>query len=68
MLVEIFKQGKLVKRLTQVLGSISWDNELMTVPTLSVTLPAEYLEYFDGREDVKIHINGKVFCPLSQPG
>lgn len=61
MYFEIFKQGKLKKRGTTVLGDISWDNELMSTPECTITLPAEYAKYFDGREDVKIHVNGKVF-------
>ena len=61
MYFEIFKQDKLVKRGTTTIGGISWENEVMTIPELELTLPAEYAEYFDGREDVKVHINGKVF-------
>lgn len=61
MYFEIYKQGKLIKRGTQILGGLSWDNEVMTIPSLDLTLPAEYAEYFDGREDVKIHVNGKTF-------
>lgn len=61
MYFEIFKQGKLIKRGTKIIGGLSWDNEVMTIPSLDLTLPAEYAEYFDGREDVKVHVNGKVF-------
>ena len=61
MYFEIFKQGKLIKRGTKIIGGLSWENEVMTIPTLDLTLPAEYAEFFDGREDVKIHVNGKVF-------
>lgn len=61
MYIEIYKQGKLKKRLSKCLGSLSWDNEMMYVPECTLTLPAEYAEYFDGREDVRIHVNGKIF-------
>lgn len=61
MLIEIYKQGKLKKRLTKCLGGLSWTNEMMYVPECTLTLPAEYAEYFDGREDVVIHVNNKVF-------
>lgn len=61
MFFEIFKQGKLIKRGTTIIGGLEWENEVMTIPSLDLTLPAEYAEYFDGREDVKIHVNGKVF-------
>lgn len=61
MYFEIYKQGKLIKRGTQIIGGLSWDNEVMTIPSLDLELPAEYAEYFDGREDVKVFVNGKVF-------
>lgn len=61
MYIEIYKQGKLKKRLSKCLSSLSWDNEMMYVPECTLTLPAEYAEYFDGREDVRIHVNGKIF-------
>lgn len=61
MYFEIFKQGKLIKRGTTVIGELSWENEIMTIPSLDLTLPADYAEYFDGREDVKVYVNGKVF-------
>lgn len=61
MYFEIFKQGKLIKRGTKIIGGLEWENEVMTIPSLDLTLPAEYAEFFDGREDVKIHVNGKVF-------
>lgn len=61
MYFEIYKQDKLIKRGTTVIGGLSWENEVMTVPSLDLTLPAEYAEYFDGREDVKVYVNDKVF-------
>lgn len=61
MYFEIFRQGKLIKRGNKIIGGISWENEIMTIPTLDLTLPAEYAEFFHGREDVKVHVNGKVF-------
>ena len=61
MVIEIYKRGKLKKRLTKCLGELEWDNEMMYVPELNLTLPAEYAEYFDGREDVIINVNGKTF-------
>lgn len=33
----------------------------MTTPQLDLTLPITYAQYFDGREDVKVHINNKTF-------
>ena len=61
MYFEIYKQGKIIKKAAECLGEISWSNEMMYVPETTLTLPAEYAEYFDGREDVKIHVNQKIF-------
>ena len=61
MYFDIYKQGKLIKRGATCLGGLSWSNEMMYVPELTLTLPAEYAEYFDGREDVIIHVNQKTF-------
>ena len=61
MFFEVYKKGNLIKRGKETLGAISFENELMTVPSCSLVLPVDWLQYFDGREEVKIHINGKVF-------
>lgn len=61
MYFEIYKDTYLVKRGTEILNELSWEHELMTVPTLSVTLPIDYLEYLSGREEFKVHVNDKVF-------
>lgn len=34
---------------------------MMYTPEVDLTLPAEYAEYFNGREEVKIHTNGLTF-------
>lgn len=61
MFLEIYNNGSLVKRSREFLSDLSWSMELMDVPTLDLTLPIEYLQYFDGREEVKVFANGKVF-------
>lgn len=61
MYFEIYKKGSLIKRGTSTLNEMSWSNELMSVPSTSLTLPIEYSEYFDGREEIKIFINDKCF-------
>lgn len=61
MFFEIWKNDKLVKRGTNTLNELSWSNELMLVPSLDLTLPIEYKEFIDGREEVKVFTNGKVF-------
>lgn len=61
MYFEIYQDNTLIKRGTELLSDISWEHELMTVPTLSLTLPIEYLDYLSGREEFKVHVNDKVF-------
>ncbi len=61
MYFEVYKKGKLIKRGTKTLNPISFENELMLVPTLELVLPIEWIEYFDGWEEVKVFINNKVF-------
>lgn len=61
MFFEIWKNDKMIKRGTNSLNDFSWSNELMFVPSLDLTLPIEYKDYIDGREEMKIFINGKVF-------
>ena len=61
MYFEIYKQGKVVKRGKDILGSLSWSNELMYTPSLNITLPLYYKEYLSGREEVKVFVNGKCF-------
>lgn len=61
MFFEIYNKGKLIKRGTTTLEPLTWDNELMYTPTLTLVLPIEYLDYVDGREEVKVYINDKVF-------
>lgn len=61
MYFEIWKNNKIVKRGTSILNTLSWDNELMYVPSTEIVLPIEYREYVSGREEIDIHVNGKVF-------
>lgn len=46
-----------------ILNEIEWEQELMTVPTLNLSLPIHYKDYLDGREEIKVHdeTDGKVF-------
>jgi len=61
MYFEVYNKGKLIRRGNETLNEISFSNELMYVPTCELVLPAEWIDYFDGREEVKVFINGKVF-------
>lgn len=61
MYFEIFRNGNLIKRGDSCLNTLSWDNELMYVPSTELVLPIEYREYISGREEVHIHVNNKCF-------
>lgn len=62
MLLEFYKQGKLIKRdKTAILGNFSWSNELMYTPTTTIKLPIEYREFLNGHDEIKILINDKCF-------
>ena len=61
MYFEVWKKGKLIKRGKDTLEPITFDNELMLVPSYSLVLPIEWIEVFDGWEEVKLFINGKCF-------
>lgn len=58
---EIYRDGKLIKRGVEFLNEPSWSNELMYVPTTTLTLPIYYKDFLDGREEVKIFIGDKCF-------
>lgn len=61
MYFEIYKNGNLIKRGDEVLNELSWDNELMLVPSLDLTLPIYYHDYISGREEIKVFVNDKCF-------
>ena len=61
MYFEIYRNGKLIKRGTRILGDLSWDNELMYTPDLTLELPIEYLNFLSTREEVKVFANDKCF-------
>ena len=61
MFFEIYSHGKLIKRGTQILNELSWENELMYTPDMDLVLPIEYLEFLSGREEVKVFISDKCF-------
>lgn len=64
MYFEIWKNDNLIKRGDKTLEPLSFDNELMYVPEFTLVLPIEWLEYFDGWEEVKVYINNKCLYGL----
>lgn len=59
---EIYRSGKLTIRGDDIIGDLNWDSELMTTPTLSFELPiVPYIDYINGREEIKIFANDKCF-------
>lgn len=61
MYFEIFDHENLLIRGNDILSDIDWTHSLMNVPSLNLTLPIYYLDYLDGREEFKLHVNDKVF-------
>ena len=57
MYFEVFKKGNLIIRGKDILNTISLDNELMLAPSTTIVLPIDWLDIFDGREEVKIHLD-----------
>lgn len=61
MYFEIYRHGKLIKRGKEILDTLNWSVELMDVPELDLTIPATYMEYVSGREEVKVYTGDKIF-------
>ncbi len=62
MYYEIYHNGSLVKRGDKdILSDLSWDNELMYTPSLSVTFPATYIDIVHAFDEIKIYVNDKCF-------
>lgn len=59
MYFEVFKQGNLIVRGKgkQILNPITLDNELMLAPSTTLTLPIDWLDVIDGREEIKLHLD-----------
>lgn len=63
MYFEIFStQGNLIIRGKKWIGNLQFDHELNLAPSLSMVLPADWVNIISGREEIKIHFDdGKVF-------
>lgn len=67
MYFEIYRSGNLIKRGNEILDdSLEWDNELMYVPSLEITLPIYYHDYITGHDELKIFANDKCFWGIVQ--
>lgn len=72
MYFEIYRNGKLIKRGNELLNDPTWSNELMFVPSTMITLPIEYAEYIQGREEIRLFMDDKCFwgivvrCPRNK--
>jgi hypothetical protein len=58
---EIVRNGSIIHRDNKILGTLNWTVELMTIPTCNITLPLCKREYINGRDEIKLYINNKVF-------
>ena len=64
MYFEVWKNDKLIRRGNRTLEPISFDLELMEVPSFDLVLPIDWIDVFDGWEEIKLYINGKCFYGL----
>lgn len=64
MYFEVWKHDKLIRRGNKTLSPISFEHELMYVPTFDLVLPIDWIDVFDGWEEIKLYINGKCFYGL----
>ena len=51
---EILEFGKVKKRFREALSTISFSNELMTVPEMQITIPNEYYDLISGRKEMRV--------------
>ena len=64
MYFEIWKNDTLIRRGKKLLEPLSFENELMFVPSFDLVLPIDWYECFDGWEEVRVYINGKCLYGL----
>ena len=59
MYFEVYKQGNLIirGRGSELLNTLSFDNELMLAPSTTMILPIDWLDVIDGREEIKIYLD-----------
>ncbi len=61
MFYKIYDKDNLIYQGRELLSTLSWDNEIMYTPTLSLTFPITHLEYLHEFGHIKVYVNDKVF-------
>lgn len=61
MYYEIYYKDNLIYTGRELLSTLSWDNELMYTPTLSLTFPITHLDFIKEFGQIKVFVNDKVF-------
>lgn len=61
MYYKIYYKDNLIYTGNELLSDLSWDNEMMYTPTLSLTFPITLLEYMKEFGHIKLYVNDKVF-------
>lgn len=61
MFYEIYYKDNLIYTGRELLSTLSWDNELMYTPTLSLTFPITHLDFIKEFGQIKVFVNDKVF-------
>ena len=47
--------GKILKRFRKIVSELEFENELMVIPEMTLTLPDEYEPYLMGIKQMRIH-------------
>lgn len=61
MYFEIFHNGIFTHRGTEILGGLSFSNELRYVPSTTISLPIEWRDKLTGHDEIKVFVNDKCF-------
>lgn len=66
MYYEIYRDRNLIYRGKEIIGGLRFSNELMYIPSTTITLPIMLREFCDGHNEVKIFVNDKCFWGIIQ--
>ena len=61
MYYKIYYKDNLIYQGNELISDLSWENELMYTPTLSLTFPITHLEFLHEFGHIKVYVNNKVF-------